>query len=103
MSSSGNETDKASPKKLSRTRSNFKVEWLRDPDLKGKLQKNTENDDLIVVNAARSSSEMQTTLFYFDITISTNKKVHKQVYSMYSLAGFVITEGQVWYTAERLA
>jgi len=31
--------------------SNFKVEWLRDPDLKGYLQKNTENEDLIIVNA----------------------------------------------------
>jgi len=35
MSSSGRDTDVASPKKLSVTHSNFKVEWLRDPDLKG--------------------------------------------------------------------
>jgi len=36
MSSSGRDTNEASPKKnLSDTHSNFKVECFRDPDLKG--------------------------------------------------------------------
>jgi len=57
---------------------------------------------LLIVNAARSPSEMQTTLFYCDIVISTNTNIHEQGYSAYSLAGFVITDDQVWYIAERL-
>jgi len=32
---------------------------LKDSDLKGQLQKDNGNEDLIVVNAARSPSEMQ--------------------------------------------
>jgi len=36
MSSSGKDTNEASPKKkISGKHSNFRVEWLRDPDLKG--------------------------------------------------------------------
>jgi len=36
MSSSGRDNNEASQKKkLSGTHSNFKLEWLRDPDLKG--------------------------------------------------------------------
>jgi len=36
MSSSGRDNNEASQKnKLSGAHSNFKVEWLRDPDLKG--------------------------------------------------------------------
>jgi len=86
----------AQRKKLSGTQSNFKVQWLRDPDLKGLLQKNTGNEDLILVNAARSPSEMQATPCYCEIVIRTNTKVHKQHYSKYSLAHFAITDAQVW-------
>jgi len=35
MSSSGRDTYEARPKTFKGTHSNFKVEWLRDPDLKG--------------------------------------------------------------------
>jgi len=47
-------------------------------------------------NAARSPLEMQTTPSYCDIIISTDTKVHKQGYNIYSLTRFVITDAQVW-------
>jgi len=63
-------------KRLNDTHSNFKAEWLKDPDLKGQLQKDTANEDLVVMNVARSPSEMQTNQCYCDIIILTDTKVH---------------------------
>ena len=55
-------------KRWSGTHSNYKVEWLKDPDFKGLLQKYTGNGDLIIASAARSPSEMY--------TIPTDTEVH---------------------------
>jgi len=74
MSSSSRDTIEARPKKkLSGTHSNFKVERSRSQKI---LQKNTGNEALIIINAARSSSEMQKTPFYCDIIITRSDK-HK--------------------------
>ena len=87
MSSSGRDNNEASQKKkLSGTHSNFKLEWLRDPDLKGQLQKKTGNEDLSIANAARSPPEMQTTPRHCDIIILTSTKINKQGYSMPGVA-----------------
>ena len=52
---------------------------LKDTDLKSQLQKYTGNEDLIIVNAARSPLEMQTSPCYCDIIIPTDKKfINKQ-------------------------
>ena len=52
---------------------------LKDTDLKSQLQKYTGNEDVIIVNAARSPLEMQTSPCYCDIIIPTDKKfINKQ-------------------------
>ena len=50
---------------LSGTYSNFKVEWLKDPNIQ-----RLGNKDLIIVNSVRSPSEMQTGPYYCDRPIT---------------------------------
>jgi len=46
----------------------------------------TGNEDFSIANSARHPSEMQTSPYYCGIIIPTGTQVHKQSYSMYSLA-----------------
>jgi len=103
MSSSGRDTGGASPKKLSGSlhtailRCSRVVERSRSQRLAAEVRWerrfNCCNCCQITVRNANN---------YCDILISTNTKVHKQGYSIYSQAGFVITDDQVWHIAERL-
>jgi len=56
--------------------SNFKAEWLKDPDLKSWLQKDSSNEDFIIAHAARSPSQMQTSPCHCDVIVQTDTKVY---------------------------
>jgi len=50
--------NEASPKKrLSGTHNNFKVEWLKDPDIKDWLQRTVGMKILVIANAVRSAKK----------------------------------------------
>ena len=70
-------------KRLNGTHSNFRAEWLKILDLldlQGQPQ-NNNGIDLIIVNAVRSSSEIQTSQCCCDAIIPKNTKVHWRRYS----------------------
>ena len=54
------------PTKLRPCTRQLNMEWLKDPNLKGQLQKNIGNRHLFIANSVRSPSEMQTGPRYCD-------------------------------------
>ena len=80
------------PVSYATTHITFKVEWLKDPNLRSQLHMDTGNDDFSITNSARQPSEMQTYPCYCGIIILTDTQVHQQSCSMYSPARFVMSK-----------